>query len=108
MLRAIVATLSAALLLGASSQAHALTKLQQRGQALAQRLCSTCHAVGVSGDSPHIGAPRFRELGDRLDLATFARTLRRGLESGHQDMPRFKFTREDADAMTAYLRAIQK
>jgi mono/diheme cytochrome c family protein len=99
MLRAIVATLSAALLLGASSQAHALTKLQQRGQALAQRLCSTCHAVGVSG---------FRELGDRLDLATFARTLRRGLESGHQDMPRFKFTREDADAMTAYLRAIQK
>ena len=108
MFRAIAATLFAGVLLAGPCQAQALTKLQQRGRALAQRMCSTCHAVGTLGDSPHIGAPRFRELGDRLDLSTFARTLRRGIESGHQDMPRFRFTREDADAMVVYLRAIQK
>jgi len=89
-------------------EAAALPKLPQRGHALAQRMCSGCHAIGALGESPHIGAPRFRELGDRLDLAAFARVLRRGLESSHQDMPRFRFTRDDADAMVAYLRSIQK
>ena len=83
MLRTLVATLSAGLLLAAPFQAQALTRLQQRGQALAQRMCSTCHAVGTLGDSPHIGAPRFRELGDRLDLSTFARTLRREIGRAH-------------------------
>lgn len=101
-------TLVAGLVAAMPFEAQALTKLQQRGQALAQRMCSSCHAIGASGDSPHIGAPRFREIGDRLDLSTFARVLRAGLESAHQDMPRFRFTREDADAMVAYLRAIQK
>lgn len=108
MFRTIAAIVFAGFVVAAPLEAEALTKLQQRGHALAQRMCGTCHAIGTSGDSPHIGAPRFRELGDRLDLSTFGRALRRGIESGHQDMPRFRFTREDADAMVAYIRAIQK
>ena len=102
------AALVAGLLVATSFEATARPKLQQRGHVLAQRMCSGCHAIGTSGESPHIGAPRFRGLGDRLDLAAFARVLRRGLESSHQDMPRFRFTRDDADAMVAYLRSIQK
>ena len=31
--------------------------LEERGRALAERMCSQCHAIGKSGQSPHVGAP---------------------------------------------------
>jgi mono/diheme cytochrome c family protein len=74
--------------------------------ALAERMCSTCHAIGKTGASRHAPAPAFRDLGDRVDLDDFARRPREGLTSGHPDMPTFRFTREDARALTAYLRSI--
>ena len=42
-----------------------------------------------------------------FDLDSFTNWLREGLISGHPDMPMFRFTREDARALTAYLRSIQ-
>ena len=38
-----------------------------RGQAVAQRVCSRCHAIGVAGESPDKRAPPFRTL--TYDLA---------------------------------------
>jgi len=70
-------------------------------------MCARCHAIGRSGGSPHVGAPAFRALDRRIDLDTFSTRLRTGLFSGHPDMPAFRFSREDARALTAYLRAIQ-
>jgi cytochrome c len=81
--------------------------LQQQGRALAERMCAQCHAIGTSGSSPHRAAPAFRTLNRRVDLDSFADRLREGLISGHPDMPMFRFTREDARALTAYLRSIQ-
>ena len=86
--------------------ASAMTAQERHGRALAARMCASCHAVGTRGKSPHIGAPRFRQLDRRLDLDTFVDRLREGLVSGHPDMPTFTFTREDASALVAYLRAI--
>ena len=83
---------------------HALAR---QGRALAERMCSHCHAVGDSGSSPHSAAPAFRTLNRRVDLNSFTNRLREGLISGHPDMPMFRFTREDARALTAYLRSIQ-
>ncbi|MGZ3309438.1 MAG: c-type cytochrome [Xanthobacteraceae bacterium] len=80
---------------------------EQHGRALAERMCATCHAVGRSGRSPHIGAPAFRQLDRRLDLDDFTARLRDGLMVGHRDMPMFHFTREDARAFVFYLRSIQ-
>ncbi len=74
--------------------------LEERGRALAERMCSQCHAFGKSGQSPHVGAPAFRAL-DRRER------LREGLTVGHPDMPTFRFTREDARAFLLYLRSIQ-
>lgn len=97
----------------ALSAAHAqplsekLTGLALQGRALADRLCAQCHAVGRSSLSPHAGAPPFRRLGDRVDLDTFQNQLRDHFSSGHPDMPTFHFTRNDARALTAYLRSIQ-
>jgi len=81
--------------------------LDRHGRALAERMCARCHAIGRSGGSPHVGAPAFRALDRRIDLDTFSTRLRTGLFSGHPDMPAFRFSREDARALTAYLRAIQ-
>jgi cytochrome c len=95
------------LALGCGSEAHALTLLQQHGRALAEKMCAQCHAVGRSGESPRAGAPPFRALDRRLDLDSFAGRLREGLASSHPDMPMFRFSREDAKAVVAYLRVIQ-
>ena len=90
-----------------SVEASALTALQQRGRELARGMCGGCHASGRSGDSQHLGAPKFRELDRQLDLDKFGRRLREGLLGTHRDMPMFRFTRDDADAMVAYLRTLQ-
>ena len=42
-----------------------------------------------------------------MDLSELARRLRRGLLTGHEDMPMFRFKRDDADAMAAYIRSIR-
>jgi cytochrome c len=102
---AIVTNLSGPIV--AAAEEDAPSELERQGMALAERMCSACHAIGKTGASPHAPAPAFRNLGDRVDLDDFARRLREGLASGHPDMPTFRFTREDARALTAYLRSIQ-
>jgi mono/diheme cytochrome c family protein len=91
----------------AEEPAGKLTGLARQGRALADRLCAQCHAIGRSGLSPHVGAPPFRTLGNRIDLDTFPKQLRGHFSSGHPDMPTFHFTRNDARALIAYLRSIQ-
>src|SRR5262245_8176269 len=81
--------------------------LERRGLALAERMCSQCHAIGSRGESRHAGAPPFRALDRRLDLDSFMERLREGLMTGHPDMPTFRFAREDARAFVLYLRSIQ-
>jgi mono/diheme cytochrome c family protein len=78
-----------------------------RGEALAASLCASCHAIRATGASPHIGAPAFRSIEERVDLDSFVERLRQGLSSAHDDMPTFRFSRDDARAMVAYLRSIQ-
>jgi cytochrome c len=89
------------------AQDRKATALEQEGRALAERMCSACHAIGRRGESPHVGAPTFRALGRRVELDTFTDRLREGLRSDHPDMPTFRFTREDARALLLYLRSIQ-
>jgi len=81
--------------------------LQERGLVIARGLCSPCHAIGRTDDSPHPAAPRFRVLDRQTDLSKLAQRIREGLLTGHEDMPMFRFDRNDADAMVAYIRSIQ-
>lgn len=83
------------------------TSLTQRGHALVAKMCAGCHAVEKDDTSPHVAAPAFRNLDRRTDLDSFADRLRRGLMTGHQDMPMFRFGRDDAYAVSAYIRSIQ-
>jgi mono/diheme cytochrome c family protein len=98
------------LLLGISvgfAEENEPSALERHGHALAETLCSQCHAVGKSGQSPHAGAPPFHALDRRLDLDSFFDRLREGLMVGHPDMPTFRFKREDARGFVLYLRSIQ-
>jgi cytochrome c len=79
----------------------------ERGKALATSMCAACHAMGTTDISPHPDAPPFRTLEKRLDLDSFVDRLRENLTSGHPDMPTFRFARDDAQALVAYLRSIQ-
>ena len=81
--------------------------LELRGRALAEEMCSQCHAIGKDGQSPHDRAPPFRALDRRLDLDSFVDRLREGLMVAHPDMPMFRFTREDARAFVLYVRSIR-
>jgi len=69
-------------------------------------MCASCHTIEKSGASPHPAAPPFRTIGRRFDIDDLYEKLREGLSSGHRDMPTFRFTREDARAVRAYLREI--
>jgi mono/diheme cytochrome c family protein len=100
----------AALLLGTSigiAEESEPSAAERQGRSLAERMCSECHAIGKSGQSPHGNAPPFHALDRRLNLDTFMERLREGLMVGHPDMPAFRFTREDARSFVLYLRSIQ-
>ena len=103
----IITLVTAALLTSLHSGSCQAETAQQRGKVIAQGLCSQCHAIETIGDSPHPAAPRFRSLDARTDLSKLARRIRGGLLTGHEDMPMFRFDRDDADAMVAYIRSIQ-
>jgi mono/diheme cytochrome c family protein len=82
--------------------------LAARGEALAEKLCASCHSIRATGASPHAAAPAFRVLGNQMEIGDLSRRLRRGLLTGHEDMPMFRFTRDDADALAAYVRSTQR
>jgi len=100
-----ISILSLAMIVG-SSTGQAKT-LQQRGEEIANGLCSRCHAIGKSGESPLPAAPRFRSLDSQTNLNKLSRRIQEGLMTGHEDMPMFRFDRDDADAMVAYIRSVQ-
>lgn len=99
----------AMLSLAGSTSGHALDAEQQHGEALLQKMCARCHAVGATGASPNTLAPPFRKLGeDKLYDPDFVQRLQDGYSSIHRFMPTFRFTRDDAEATVNYLKAIQE
>jgi len=82
--------------------------LEDRGRVLLTRLCAQCHAVDKTGTSPHLGAPPFRSIGDRYNIAELTERMTEQLISTHPDMPDFRFNQDDAMAARAYLYSIQR
>ena len=80
----------------------------KRGEALLQRDCAKCHAVGLTGDSSHKDAPPFRILGKRYPIESLEEALGEGIMTGHPDMPEFQFDPDEVGAIIAYLKSIQR
>jgi mono/diheme cytochrome c family protein len=91
----------------ASSAPDIATAPVERGAAIAAANCSSCHAVGRSGDSPAPEAPPFRRLSHHYRVAALQEALGEGISVGHPAMPQFEFAPEDVDALILYLESIQ-
>lgn len=98
--------LSASGALAASDSKSAL----KRGHALAQRNCGQCHAVGHAGESPNPKSPPFRFLARKYPLSNLEEALGEGIVVGHEgpEMPQFRFSAAQIEALLAYLGSIQK
>lgn len=77
--------------------------LVERGRALLQRNCASCHAIGKDGASPLPAATPFRDLKTKYPIEDLAEPLAEGIETGHPQMPVRAFAAEDVDAILAYL-----
>jgi cytochrome c len=80
----------------------------KQGRTILKDFCASCHSIKKRGDSPDKTAPPLRMVGGSFELDNFARDLNRGILSGHPGMAEFKLSEDDARAVSAYLRTIQK
>jgi cytochrome c len=80
----------------------------QKGQAIAQKNCAACHAIGTQGLSPNKDAPTFRTLAKRYPLDNLQEALAEGIAVGHkgQNMPEFEFDPAAIDQLITYLKSI--
>lgn len=77
--------------------------LVERGRALLERNCASCHAIGEDGASPLPAAIPFRDIKQKYPVEDLAEPLAEGIETGHPQMPTRAFAPEDVDAILAYL-----
>jgi cytochrome c len=101
------ATALAALMLAAAWRSAAADD-PKHGEELLQKNCASCHAIGLTGESPHKAAPAFRTLGQRYPIESLEEALGEGIVSGHPDMPEFNFDADDVGDIITYLKSIQK
>lgn len=79
-----------------------------RGERLAETHCSTCHAIGQHGTSPHAQAPPFRTLSRNYPVSALEEAFAEGALVGHSDMPAFRLEPDDVDALIAYIHTVQE
>ena len=92
--------------LAANQAVAAEDQLAAKGHSILAEKCSRCHAIEMSGDSPHPKAPPFRDVVKRYPVEDLAEALAEGIVSGHPDMPVFTFEPPEIDAILAYLNSL--
>lgn len=80
----------------------------QKGQKLAQKLCSNCHAINKEDISKNKKAPPFRTLSEKWPLENLEEALAEGIVVGHDDMPEFKFNPDEIADFIAFLESLQQ
>ena len=85
----------------------ALATAPQQGQAVAQRICSGCHATGLYGSSSNPNAPPFGAIANQEGVT--AETLSTWLRSAHNYPIEMNFLLhdDDADALAAYFLSLK-
>lgn len=107
MLRLVLPILTLVLAACATEAPQSSSETRERGRELAAANCSSCHAVGATGESPAPEAPPFRELSRNYRVDALEEALAEGISVGHPAMPQFEFAPEDVSAIVQYLQSIQ-
>lgn len=89
-----------------STQPRTSTLVDQ-GHRLATTYCASCHAIGVTGPSPNPMATPWRTLSNAYPADPLAEAFADGVVVGHPDMPRFRLTPSQIEALTAYMQSVQ-
>ncbi len=89
--------------LGIGSVAPASGAEVGRGEQIAGQRCSACHATDAKSPSPHQITPPFRELHRRFPIDMLVEAANTGIVSGHDEMPMFQFSIDDARALVGYI-----
>lgn len=76
------------------------------GRGVAERQCSGCHAVALTGASPRPDAPALRDLYKRYALEDLRHAFLAGVHVGHPDMPTFRLKHQEVDRLLIYLRSL--
>ncbi len=107
-MRKIASILIAAVALGGAASANdAVTQAEAvRGRALVEANCSSCHAIGVRGDSPARNAPAFRTISQTYPVAHLEEALAEGMSIGAEHELAAMAPR-DVNAIVVYLETIQ-
>jgi mono/diheme cytochrome c family protein len=74
-----------------------------QGHDLLRSNCARCHAIDAASLSPDAKAPPFRDVVKKYNPDDLQEALTEGIVTGHNNMPVFAFTPEEATAITAYL-----
>lgn len=77
-----------------------------RGKELAQLLCQRCHAIAGPGPGKEEKSPPFSTLITRLTLEGVADQLLEGLPLGHDPMPAWQFSEQQAEDLLFYIYSV--
>lgn len=81
-------------------------QLIAKGQALIEKHCAKCHAIGRADKSSHKEAPPFRDVVKSYPAEHLAEALAEGIQTGHPDMPMFIFEAEQIGTIITYLNSL--
>jgi mono/diheme cytochrome c family protein len=76
------------------------------GKALAQKNCTTCHAIGPDDKSLIEDAPPFRDIAVRYDIVDLEDSLNEGVATEHPLMPNWQMTPEQAHALASFIMSL--
>ncbi|WP_246104971.1 c-type cytochrome [Rhodoligotrophos appendicifer] len=80
----------------------------RRGRALVQLYCSSCHAIGLTGESPLAIAPKFRDLHKNYPVEDLSEALAEGIVTGHPSMPEFQLHPAEIIDVIGYLKTLEE
>lgn len=73
------------------------------GKETATKLCSGCHSIEKTGESPKSKAPPFREFAARWPLENLEEALAEGIVVGHKIMPEFELNPDQITDLLTYI-----
>lgn len=82
-----------------------------RGRAMAETHCASCHAIGFGTKSPYDGAPTFPAIVARGKLDDYAEAFAEGIMVPHEGrvvMPEFVLNPQEIEDLLAYMKSLQK
>ena len=93
--------------MAAAQSEPAVDRSLELGRKLVSENCARCHATETEGTSAHAAAPMFRKLLKRYPIDALEEGFTDEIYSMHPDMPVFKVTSEQLDAILYYIETIQ-